>query len=320
MELQERTAVQGEAKGASFNQNLSGRYNWDRVFKSAAWGATLAAVVVLAWLLLTVLIDGLVTPDGEGLRSLGGWVDFINSFPSRRPEDAGIKAALVGTLWLMGVVILVSFPIGVGAGVYLEEFSDDNWFTRLVEINISNLAGVPSIIYGLLGLAAFTRVLQPLTGGRSVLSGGLTLVLLILPVIIVATREALRTVPNSMRLAGFALGANRWQVVWSHVLPAALPGILTGTILALSRAIGDTASLVAIGAATFIPFLPPLNPVEGLQSPFTAMPIQIYNWVGRPQEEFHHIAASGIIVLLVVLLMMNAIAIYLRNRFQQTNL
>ena len=320
MELQDRSTVPSEIKTSNFDQNLSGRYNIDRVFQFAAWGATLAAVVVLAWLLLTVLIDGLVTVAGEGLRGVGGWIDFINSFPSRRPENAGIKAALVGTLWLMGVVISLAFPIGVGAGVYLEEFSDDNWFTRLVEINISNLAGVPSIIYGLLGLAAFTRVMLPITGGRSVLSGGLTLALLILPVIIVATREALRTVPNSMRLAGFALGANRWQVVWSHVLPAALPGILTGTILALSRAIGDTASLVAIGAATFIPFLPPLNPVEGLRSPFTALPIQIYNWVGRPQEEFHHIAASGIIVLLVVLLMMNAIAVYLRNRFQQTNI
>ncbi|MEO1592353.1 MAG: phosphate ABC transporter permease PstA [Cyanobacteria bacterium J06632_22] len=312
MELQDRARGQNApAPGTgAFSQNLSGRYNVDKVFKAAAWGATIVAVLVLAWLLLTILVDGLGTLDWQ----------FVSSFPSRKPEQAGIKAALVGTIWIMAVVICVSFPIGVGAGIYLEEFADDNWFTRLVEINISNLAGVPSIIYGLLGLAAFTRVLEPITGGRSVLSGGLTLVLLILPVIIVATREALRTVPTSMRLAGFALGANRWQVVWSHVLPAALPGVLTGTILALSRAIGETAPLIAIGAATFIPFLPPMNPVEGLRSPFTALPIQIYNWVGRPQEEFHHIAASGIIVLMILLLLMNAVAVYFRNRFQRTNL
>ncbi|MEO0739644.1 MAG: phosphate ABC transporter permease PstA, partial [Cyanobacteria bacterium J06649_12] len=233
--------------------------------------------------------------------------------PSRKPEQAGIKPAFFGTLWLMMVVAATSFPIGVGAAIYLEEFADDNWFTRLVEINIGNLAGVPSIIYGLLGLAVFKRIMEPITGGNSVLSGGLTLSLLILPVIIVATREALRAVPTSMRLAGFALGANRWQVVWSHVLPSAMPGVLTGVILALSRAIGETAPLIAIGAVAFIRSTP-----SSLQSPFTAMPIQIYNWVGRPQAEFHQIAASGIIVLMVMLLFMNAIAIYFRNRFQQT--
>jgi phosphate transport system permease protein len=210
------------------------------------------------------------------------------------------------------LVAIISFPIGVGAGMFLEEFSTDNWFTRLIEINISNLAGVPSIIYGLLGLAAFVRIMSPITGGRSVLSGALTLVLLILPIIIVTTREALRTVPDSLRMAGFALGATRWQVIWSHVLPMAFPGILTGVILALSRAIGETAPLIVIGAATFIPFVP-----KGLQSSFTAMPIQIYNWVSRPQDEFHYIAASGIIVLMIVLLCMNALAVYLRNRFQK---
>ncbi|NJM96274.1 MAG: phosphate ABC transporter permease PstA [Phormidesmis sp. RL_2_1] len=285
-----------------FNPNMGGRYQLDRAFEIATWVATAAAVAVLAWLLLTILIDGLGTLN---------W-NFLTSLPSRKAEKAGIIAALVGTLWLMGMVALIACPIGVGSGIYLEEFAGDNWFTRLVEINIGNLAGVPSIIYGLLGLAAFVRVMEPITGGRSVLSGALTISLLILPVIIVATREALRAVPNSMRLAGFALGANRWQVVWSHVLPAAMPGILTGVILALSRAIGETASLIAVGAAVYISFLP-----ENLQSQFTAMPIQIYNWVGRPQEEFHHIAASGIIVLMTVLLSMNGIAIYLRNRFQQ---
>ncbi len=287
---------------SQFKPNISGRYGSDRVFAIAAWTATGLAVAVLAWLLLTILIDGVGTLN---------W-NFIVSYPSRLAERAGVVAAILGTLWLMAVVALVSFPVGVGAGIYLEEFASDNWFNRIVEINIGNLAGVPSIIYGLLGLAIFVRVLEPITGGRSVLSGALTLSLLILPVIIVSTREALRAVPGSLRLAGYALGANRWQVVWSHVLPSAMPGILTGVILALSRAIGETAPLIVIGAAVFISFVP-----SGLDSQFTALPIQIYNWVGRPQEEFHHIAASGIIVLMVILLLMNAIAIYLRNRFQK---
>lgn len=288
---------------SNFKQDLSGRYNLDKVFAAAAWTATIVSVLVLAWLLFTILQDGLATIN----------LNFFTAFPSRKAEQAGIKAAFFGTLWVMGIVAATSFPIGVGAAIYLEEFADDNWFTRLVEINIGNLAGVPSIIYGLLGLAVFVRILEPITGGRSVLSGGLTLALLILPVIIVATREALRAVPNSIRLAGFALGANKWQVVWNHVLPSAMPGVLTGVILALSRAIGETAPLLAIGAVAFIRSTP-----DSLQSPFTAMPIQIYNWVGRPQEEFHHIAASGIIVLMVMLLLMNTIAIYLRNRFQKT--
>ena len=292
----------GELKG-TFKQNLSGRYNLDRLFAAAAWAATIISVLVLAWLLFTILKDGLGTINAN----------FFTAFPSRKAERAGIKAALFGTLWVMGIVAATSFPIGVGAAIYLEEFADDNWFTRLVEINIGNLAGEPSIIYGLLGLAVFVRILEPITGGRSVLSGGLTLALLILPVIIVATREALRAVPNSIRLAGFALGANKWQVVWHHVLPSAMPGVLTGVILALSRAIGETAPLLAIGAVAFIRSTP-----ENLQSAFTAMPIQIYNWVGRPQEEFHDIAASGIIVLMVMLLLMNTIAIYFRNRFQQS--
>lgn len=293
-------AALGEA-APMFKPNVSGRYNLDRVFAAAAWGATAIAIAVLAWLILTVLIDGLGSLDWQ----------FITSFPSRKAERAGILPALVGTLWIMGVVAFVSFPLGVGAGLFLEEFAEDNWFTRLVEINISNLAGVPSIIYGLLGLAAFVRLFESVTNGRTILSGGLTLVLLILPVIIVATREAFRAVPDSLRWAGYALGATKWEVIWNHVLPMALPGIMTGMILALSRAIGETAPLIAIGAAAFIPFLP-----EGLQSQFTVLPIQIYNWVGRPQAEFHDIAASGIIVLMAVLLTMNGVAVYIRNRFQ----
>ncbi len=291
-----------DVQKSEFKSNLSTRYTLDRAFEIAAWAATGIAVLILVWLLLTLLIDGLGTLN---------W-NFVTSYPSRKAEKAGVVAALLGTAWLMVLVAAFTFPVGVGAAIYLEEFSSDNWFTRLVEINIGNLAGVPSIIYGLLGLAVFVRLFEPITGGRSVLSGSLTLSLLILPIIIVATREALRAVPNSLRLAGYALGATRWQVIWSHVLPQAMPGILTGVILALSRAIGETAPLIAVGAAVYISFAP-----EGLQSQFTAMPIQIYNWVGRPQEEFHHIAASGIIVLMSMLLFMNAIAIYLRNRFQK---
>jgi phosphate transport system permease protein len=304
--ISSRPTLDGDSQsslGSQFKANIAARYGMDRAFTIAAWAATVMAVGILAWLLLTILIDGLGTLN---------W-NFLSSLPSRKAEKAGVVAALFGTLWLMGVVAAVSFPVGVGAGIYLEEFASDNWFTRLVEINIGNLAGVPAIIYGLLGLGVFVRLLEPITGGRSVLSGALTLSLLILPVIIVATREALRAVPGSTRLAGYALGATRWQVIWHHVLPAAMPGILTGVILALSRAIGEAAPLIVVGAAVFISFLP-----TGLGSKFTALPIQIYNWVSRPQEEFHHLAASGSIVLMTVLLMMNAIAIYLRNRFQKT--
>jgi phosphate transport system permease protein len=223
-----------------------------------------------------------------------------------------MKSAIVGSIWMMVTVAVLAFPIGVGAGIYLEEFAEDTWYAKLIEININNLAGVPSIIYGLLGLGVFVRWMEPLTGGRSIMSGAFTLALLILPVIIVATREALRAVPDSLRLAGYALGATRWQVVRDQVFTIALPGILTGTILALSRAIGETAPLITIGALTFISFLP-----ENLQSMFTVMPIQIYNWVSRPQQEFHTIAAGGIIVLMVALLVMNALAIFLRNKFQR---
>lgn len=306
---------------AQFAFNLSRRYNLDRVFVVVTWIATGIAIAVLAWLLLDILLEGAGRINWQ----------FLTSFPSRRPSQAGIVGALAGTLWVMIMVAIISFPIGVGAGLYLEEFAADNWLTRLIEINISNLAGVPSIIYGLLGLAAFVRLAAPLTGGRTVLAGALTLVLLILPIIIVATREALRAVPDGVRMAGFAMGATRWQVAWSHVLPAAISGILTGVILALSRAIGETAPLITIGALTFVPFTPgcteefpyfnPLDlarcPADVFQSPFTVMPIQIYNWISRPQQEFHVNAAAGIVVLLVILLLMNSLAIFLRNRLQK---
>jgi phosphate transport system permease protein len=304
-----------------FEDNLSKRYTIDRIFQGATGIATGIAIAVLAWLLADVLVEGLARIDWQ----------FLTSFPSRRPARAGIVGALAGTLWVMITVAMLSFPIGVGAGIYLEEFARDNGFTRFIEINISNLAGVPSIIYGLLGLAAFVRIMEPITGGRTVLAGSLTLVLLILPIIIVATREALRAVPDSIRMAGFAMGGTRWDVIWSHVLPAAISGILTGVILALSRAIGETAPLITIGALTFVPFTPgctedfpyfnPVDlvrcPAEVFQSPFTVLPIQIYNWISRPQKGFHVNAAAGIIVLLGILLLMNSLAIFLRNRLQQ---
>ena len=316
------TPAQGNGSEVSpFKANLGSRYRLDFMFKMAAGLAIVFAILVLLVLLATTLHDALPRLD------FAFWNEdsFLRTFPSRKPEQAGVYAALVGTIWVMVIVALVAFPLGVGAGLYLEEFGGDNWFTRFVEINISNLAGVPSIIYGLLGLMVFVRILEPITGGRTVLSGALTLVLLILPVIIVSTREALRSVPDSIRLAGFALGSTRWQVVREQVLPMALPGILTGTILALSRAIGETAPLITIGALTFVPFVPTLldkgefvGISQGLQSPFTVLPIQIYNWVSRPQPEFHNAAASGIIILLIVLLAMNSIAVIIRNQLQKS--
>ncbi len=285
-----------------FEPNLAGRYRFDKIFAYASWVATIIGLVVLAFLLISTFADG--------LPRLGS--SFLTNFPSRNAERAGVASALAGTIWLLVITAAFAFPIGVGTGIYLQEFAEDSWFAKAVEVNISNLAAVPSIIYGLLGLMVFVRILQPITGGRSVLAGGLTLALLILPVIIVATRETLKAIPDSLRIAGMALGSTRWQVVRDHVLPLALPGILTGTILGLSRAIGETAPLIVIGAQTFVPFLP-----TGLRSSFSALPIQIFNWTSRPQEAFHANAAAASIVLLVVLLSMNAVAIYLRNRFQK---
>jgi len=260
--------------------------------------ATALAIAVLA----VLLID--VTREGIGRLN---W-SFINSFPSRLPERAGIKAALYGTLWLMGLTAAFAVPIGIGAAVYLEEYASRSWLNRIIQINIANLAGVPSIVYGILGLAVFVRTMGL---GRSVLAGSLTMALLVLPIVIIASQEALRAVPNSLREAAYGVGASRWQVVFHQVLPAALPGILTGIILALSRAIGEAAPLIMIGALAFVPFVP-----SGPTDHFTVLPIQIFNWASRPQAGFQEDAAAAIIVLLIVLLSMNAIAILLRNRFQ----
>jgi phosphate transport system permease protein len=242
-----------------------------------------------------------------------GWAylswDFLTNFPSRFAHKAGIQSALMGSLWMIGLTCLFAIPLGIGASVFLEEFAPKNKWIKTIEINISNLAGVPSIVYGLLGLAIFVRWFQL---DRSLLAGALTMSLLILPVIIIASREAIRTVPNSLRYAALALGATKWQVVQGHVLPAAMPGIMTGIILSVSRAIGETAPLLMVGALGYVAYNP-----QGPMDSFTVLPIQIFNWASRPQPEFHALAASGIIVLLVVLLTMNSIAIFLRHRFQK---
>ena len=255
------------------------------------------------------------------------WIDpeFISTPQSSDAEKAGVRTAVLGSLWVVAITFLFSFPIGVGAAIYLEEYAADNRLNRLIQTNINNLAGVPSIIYGMLGLAIFVRALEAMTSGklfgavdpttangRTILAAGLTLGLLILPIIIINAQEAIRAVPNSLRQASYGLGATKWQTTWNHTLPYALPGILTGTILAVSRAVGETAPLVVIGASTFITVDP-----TGPFSKFTTLPIQIYQWTSRPQDEFRNIAAAAIIVLLTLLLALNATAVLLRNKYSR---
>jgi phosphate transport system permease protein len=264
-------------------------------------------------------------PDAE-VRFVS-WLNpkFIGSPQSANPERAGVRTAILGSLWTILITVLFAFPLGVGAAIYLEEYAVENRINRLIQTNINNLAGVPSIIYGMLGLAVFVRMLEALTSGkmfglvdpttangRTIVSAGLTLGLLILPLIIINAQEAIKAVPNSLRQAGMGLGATKWQTIWAHVLPNAMPGILTGTILAVSRAIGETAPLVVVGASTFIT-VDPTSPF----SKFTTLPIQIYQWTARPQDEFRNIAAAAIIVLLILLLTLNATAVLLRNRFSK---
>ena len=260
--------------------------------------AVLIGIVGLVVLLAQVAIDGLP------------WVskNLLFNYPSRHTEEAGLRAAIVGTLWLMGLTAAFTVPTGIGAAIYLEEYAPKNKLTSIIEINISNLAGVPSIVYGLLGLALFV---QWLALGRSVLAGALTMSLLILPIVIIACREAIRAVPGTYREAAYALGATQWDVVRGVVVPAAFPGMLTGIILGMSRAVGETAPVIAISALVYLTFVP-ASPMDR----FTVLPIQIYNWVSRPQEDFRGLAAGGIVVLLVILLSMNAVAIYLRNKYQ----
>ncbi|MFI5135230.1 MAG: phosphate ABC transporter permease PstA [Chitinophagales bacterium] len=269
------------------------------LFKAIAIVGLLFALCVLVLLLVNVVQNGLSRIN----------IAFITSYPSRHPDQAGIVAGLVGSLYMVILTAIMAIPIGIGAAIYLEEYGRKNWLGRLIEINIANLAGVPSIVYGLLGLGLFVRWMAL---DRSILAGAMTMSLLIMPVIIISTREAIRAVPNGIREASYAVGATKWQTIWHHLLPVSFPSILTGIILAISRAIGETAPLITIGALTYVTFLP-----NNLKSSFTILPIQIFNWVSRPQQGFHQDAAAGIIVLLAVTLLLNSVAIILRNRFSK---
>lgn len=327
-----------ETINSNFKERLGLRQWIGRVFFVMILMATLFGLIMLAFLLADIVIKG-----HEWVRP-----ELFTNFHSRKPENAGMKSAIVGSAIVLVLTGLFCIPVGIGAAIYLEEYAPKNWMTNFINININNLAGVPSIVYGMLGLVVFGRMYGvfspdswlvnalnlPVTAGavgglkfnlfnlpwleihlpfgRSMVAGGLTMGLLILPIIIISAREAIRAVPNSIRLGAFALGATRWQVVSTNVLPIATPGILTGIILALSRAIGETAPLLIMGAFAYVPFLP-----QSVWDQFTAMPIQIYNWISFPQTDFRiHLAAAGIMVLLAVLLSMNAVAVFLRNRFE----
>ncbi len=284
---------------ARWNPRLARRRFTGQVFFVATMLAVVFAVLALTVLLTTIWQDGAAKLS----------LEFLASFPSRFAAKAGIKSAIYGSVYVAVFTFLFAVPVGVAAAIYLEEFAADTRLRRVIDINIANLAGVPSIVYGMLGLAVFVR----LAGfGRSIIAGALTMAVLILPIIIVASREALKAVPNSIRLAAYGLGATRWQTIRAHVLPAAMPGVMTGIILSMSRAAGETAPLLMIGALSYVAFVPD-GPMDG----FTVLPIQIYNWVSRPQDEFHQIAAAGILVLLAVLLATNALAIIIRYRFQR---
>lgn len=285
---------------------------FDKAFYVIGLIATLIGLAVLLNLITDVLADGL---------GRLGW-QFITNYPSRRAEEAGILAAWIGTTWVMVLTGLFTIPIGIMAALYLEEYSKKNWFTNLIEINIANLAGVPSIIYGLLGLGVFVRLLNL---ERSVISGAATLAILVMPMVIMSTRESLRTIPLSLREASLALGATKWQTISYQVLPSAMPGIMTGIILAMSRAIGETAPLITIGALAYVSFLPtspvstqfPYFSIQGLFDQFTVLPIQIFNWVSRPQKAFSTNAAAAIIILLILTFTMNGIAVFIRHRYQK---
>ena len=293
-------------------RNTARRERRDALFAMVGLLATFVGMITLGALILDLAVDGV------GRLSF----NFFTSFPSRFADRAGILSAWVGTTAVMVVTAATAVPMGIAAGVYLEEYAPKNWITAIIEINIANLAGVPSIIYGLMALGLFVYQLGL---GQSILTAGLTLALLILPIVIVATRESIRAIPNSIREAAYALGATKWRTIRDHVLPYSTGGILTGVIIALSRAIGETAPLITIGALTFIAFLPdspitsefPFISLDWLMSPFTVMPIQMFNWVSRPQQEFHLNAAATGLVLMIMTLCMNAVAIYFRYRFRK---
>ena len=280
-----------------FNPRLGRRKTIGGIFYVVFLAAVMVGVIGLVVLLVQTAVEGIP------------WLDlgFLTNYMSRKPELAGVKAAIMGTLITISFTAMFTVPIGVGAAIYLEEYAPKNRLTQIVEVNISNLAGVPSVVYGLLGLGVFVQLMSL---GKVVLAGALTLTLLVLPIVILASREAIRAVPNEYRLGAFALGADQWQVIKGTVLPSALPGILTGTILALSRAVGEAAPLLVISGLVYVTFVP--GPLDR----FTVLPLQIFTWVGRPQEEFRSLAAAGIIVLLVILLSMNAIAVLVRNKYQ----
>ncbi|MEG0450816.1 MAG: phosphate ABC transporter permease PstA [Lysinibacillus sp.] len=284
---------------AAVMKRMGARIVWNKLWKSLFFLATIFALITLGILLYRIVSQG------------GSYIsfDFLTNFASRFADKAGIKAALVGSLWLMCVVAPVSITLGVGTALYLEEYAKKNKLNDFIRMNISNLAGVPSIVFGLLGLTIFVRMMEL---GKSILAAGFTMSLLILPVIIVAAQEAIRAVPSDQREASYGMGATKWQTIIRVVLPAAIPGILTGSILALSRAIGETAPLVVIGIPVILQFLP-----DGLLSQFTALPMQIYDWAKRPQEAFQYVASAGILVLMCVLLAMNSVAIFIRNKFQK---
>ena len=297
---------------AAIEKRVAANKARDQTFAIIGLICTLVGMLTLAALLFDLASDGLARIKPH----------FFTSFPSRFPGQAGILSSWVGTILVMIVTAMAAVPIGIGAGVYLEEYAPKHWLTALIEINIANLAGVPSIVYGLMALGLFVYQFK---FGQSIMSAGLTLALLILPIVIVATREAIRAVPGSMREAAYALGATKWQTTSDHVLPYSMGGILTGVIIALSRAIGETAPLITIGALTFIAFLPdapvkaefPYISFDWLWSPYSVMPIQMFNWVSRPQAEFHLNAAATGLILMIMTLAMNGVAIYFRYRFRK---
>ena len=326
---------------ANTSKGLMRRFDSERPFEVRSWQNVYDLViervvdlhVVYSWSLTESLFRRQLVKDYAAEHYPGAtiqfrsWLNakFLANPQSSVPDRAGIRAAILGSIWMVLITVVVAFPLGVGAAIYLEEYAPENWLTKIIRVNIYNLAGVPSIIYGMLGLAIFVRLLEPITSGslfgaadpstangRTIISAGLTLALLILPIIIINAREAIRAVPQTMRYSSYGLGATRWQTVWYHVLPSSLDRILTGTILAISRAIGETAPLVVVGASTFVS----LDPTS-LFSKFTTLPIQIYQWTARPQAEFRNVAAAAIIVLLVMLLGMNASAIIMRNRYSK---
>ena len=298
--------------GIDYRSLIARKHRADLIFAAVGMVVLFVAVGMLLALIVDLAITGLARLDYE----------FLTNFPSRRPARAGILSAWVGTTLVMIVTAALAVPLGVAAGVYLEEYAPKNWVTSIIEINVTNLAGVPSIIYGLLALGLFVYAFGL---GETILVAGMVLALLILPVVIVATREAIRSIPQEVREGAYALGADQWQTVRMYILPAARPGILTGTIVGLARAIGETAPVITIGALTFIAFLPP-PPIQAefpfvnfdwLQSPFTLMPIQMFNWISRPQAAFHVNAAAAGLVLLVMTLLMNGLAIYIRYRIRK---